>query len=234
MGCATKCVAFSFFFFNLIYAILGVAIIILGVLLHLEVINYLKPANIAHEPSGFLPIVIIVLGGTIIIVSLFGCFGVGKGGVKLLTTYIIILVILFALKLCLGFYIMFTTNCEVGLQNNIESEFKLMINEYSNNTAIQHKVDEIQQKLHCCGVTNSLDWTSIPASCCEDNKQCHAGSQELFARGCSRLILDNFLNVTQIIYILCFAFSVFNILGVIFAGLLITSIKNDHRRSNDY
>ncbi|GJQ75621.1 hypothetical protein Trydic_g17700 [Trypoxylus dichotomus] len=234
MGCATKCVAIVFFIFNFVFAILGIAVIILGVLLQLEVINYILPASVSHEPSEFLPIVIIVIGGTIVVVSLFGCFSVGKGGVRLLTTYIIILVILFALQICLGFYVMFTTNCEVGLQNTIDGEFGQMINNYANNTEVQERVDLLQQKLHCCGIHNASDWTSIPPSCCEENKQCSAGSAQLFGRGCSRAILDNFLNTTTLIYIMCFGFSIFNILGVIFAAVLVTSINNDLRRRNEY
>ncbi|KRT85061.1 Tetraspannin, partial [Oryctes borbonicus] len=211
MGCATKCVAFAFFIFNFIFALLGIAVVILGVLLQLDVINYVLPASITHEPSEFIPIVIIVIGGTILVVSLFGCFSVGKGGVRLLITYIIILVILFALQICLGFYVMFTTNCEVGLQNNIDAEFDRMISDYGNNTKVKERVDALQQQFHCCGAHNVSDWTTIPLSCCEDNKPCHAGSAQIFGKGCSRAILNNFLNTTTLIYIMCFGFSIFNV-----------------------
>lgn len=52
----------------------------------MNIINYVLPAALIHDPLEFIPIVIIVIGGTIIVVSLFGCFGVGRGNTKLLTT----------------------------------------------------------------------------------------------------------------------------------------------------
>ncbi|XP_022918280.1 CD63 antigen-like [Onthophagus taurus] len=238
MGCATKCVAWFVFIFNIILACLGIAILTVGILFQLNVINYIIPVTDVKESLDYLPIIIIVIGSLIFLTGILGCISAGRGNTKLLWTYVVVLILIFAIQICLGVFIMFQVHCETDIQNRINSHLLEGINNYNgNNTVIKTRIDALQRRFDCCGIESPNDWNTdgsgvLPPSCCENNEKCGINSDDIFTRGCGPLILDNFNNVVRITYILAFAVAAQQFMGVIFAFILITSIRNEERRSN--
>lgn len=101
--------------------------------------------------------------------------------------------------------------------------------------AIVH-MSEIQTALECCGVTDVTDYTSnrkeIPASCCmsrqQNNSTCSAN--DAYHKGCKQAGIDLIKFFLQFLGIISVTVGGVELLGVIFAFCLASSIKRNEMR----
>lgn len=155
MGCATGTIKYSLFLFNALWAILGIMVIVFGGL------------GLGAMPEMY-AIGIIILGGIILLISLFGCFGAIRESSRMLWTYVSLLLVLLVLIAVFMFF-------------NTRDTFK----RYAMQTVEDHwqeeltkpgSMDLIQKTYSCCGLHGIGDYFTIPnrndtvpSSCCKGN-----------------------------------------------------------------
>ncbi|MCJ8741425.1 hypothetical protein PDJAM_G00070580 [Pangasius djambal] len=228
-----KCVKFLFFFFNFIFWLCGLALIIVGVLAKTAVTNLPAIKQVASTAS---PIVIIVVGVVVFFIAFFGCCGAWKDNYCMVTTFAILLsfIIIIEIGIAIAAYVFrskITDLVDEGLQD--------MIKEYKTNPEVKDGMDKMQQELKCCGVVNASDWVdykpdkvSVPDSCCKNvTDNCGAGGIKggnIFKEGCATA-LEDFLKKNALwVGVAALVIAFIEILGVVFACTLMRGIRKGY------
>ncbi|KAK5644701.1 hypothetical protein RI129_006001 [Pyrocoelia pectoralis] len=232
MGCATSLVKYLVFLFNFVFVLAGIAFIVVGVLVKLDVNDFQKILEGIDIPFGVAPILMIVVGCIVFIIAFFGCCGAIKESTCLLTTYAVILLIILIAQIAVGIYAFIQTKGSTFTEGDLEKAFSKLISEY-NDKAVKEAVDLTHTELQCCGAKGKSDWGgNIPASCCEGSTGESCPAEKAYNIGCGEK-LYNFLkksfNVIGIVIIVIAAVELF---GAIMALCLSSSIKNNERRGH--
>ncbi|XP_011178820.1 protein late bloomer [Zeugodacus cucurbitae] len=152
MSCATGTIKYSLFLLNMLWAILGILIILFGGL------------GWGGMPQNY-AIGFIVLGGVILVISFFGCFGTMRESARLLWTYAICLfvpIIVIVVFICLSTRDVFKRYAMEGVEAQWRQELLQ-----------PGAMDSVQSVYACCGLNSAEDYIRImrapPASCCKDS-----------------------------------------------------------------
>ncbi|XP_029155456.1 CD63 antigen-like [Nylanderia fulva] len=235
MGCGMGVIKYLLFIFNFIFVLCGLAILVLGVLVHLGDKNYYN-ANF-QEITGnvtFPAITLIVLGTIIFIIAFFGCCGAIRESHCMVITFASLLLTILIIQVAVAIYAF------VVLKDTEDIKFKevygKIFNKYSDSTEDKHFVDFIQQEFECCGINEPGDYSRIlkipiPGSCCHknaDNETC--GQSEAYKKGCAGELQDLFKYVCAGLGGAALGIAAIELVGIIFALCLANSIKNAERR----
>ncbi|XP_001360181.1 protein late bloomer [Drosophila miranda] len=216
MGCATGTIKYSLFLFNALWAILGILVLIFGGL------------GWGAMPDQY-AIGILVLGGIILLISLFGCCGAVRESPRMLWTYVSLLVVL--LVLIAAFIVL-----------NPRDVFK----KYALQTVEDHwqleqtqpgSMDLIQKTYSCCGRNSAQDYleisywnASVPNSCCKDNN-C-VNPLNLYAVGCISKVEEAFSDEATTSRYLEWGLLGFDVVILSLAIILAIHYTNRRRRYN--
>jgi len=202
--CCDKFARVFLILLNLTFLLLGLAQIGLGAFCHVRT----KALDFLGNDYVNPPVIIIILGAIISVVSFFGCIGAIKHSANkcMLWTYSSLLLLLLIAQIggVIGVY-HYPGDLRPGLKTKMEAGLK-------NYGALDHHGvniiwDEVQTGLQCCGVNTWTDWQSVstrglklkavPESCCK-NRQEDCGknpSQEnLYSQGCFTALSNAFSN----------------------------------------
>ncbi|CAB3378950.1 Hypothetical predicted protein [Cloeon dipterum] len=230
MGCGTTTIKYLLFIFNLIFCLGGLVILVLGAVIQWN-INFYEAT--LSEKVTVPAIVLIVVGSIIFITALLGCCGVLQESHCMITTFAVILIILFLIQivggaLAFAFQDEFNEFLRTGLKNSMK--------EYNQPNAegeiARQYWDTIQTEFKCCGVDGPTDWTTTlsnngipPASC---------GCDELFGNGCLVGIytkgcyqkLSQWLKMTQnVLGGVAIGVAAVELIGAVFALYFASSIR---------
>ncbi|XP_077576808.1 CD63 antigen [Stigmatopora nigra] len=230
-----KCVKFLLFFFNFIFWLCGLALIVVGVLAQVSLHQTIKMKDLSASGA---PIVIIGVGVLIFFISFFGCCGAWKENYCMVTLFSILLslVILVQIAAAIAGYV-FRNKVSAMVHDSLSD----MISLYGNSSAeFKSSVDALQEQLKCCGVNGSSDWgdfrpdgISVPDSCCLNvslncGVRAMADAAKVNQRGCGpvleELLKKNILWVIVAALVLAFV----EILGVVFACCLMRGIRSGY------
>ncbi|KAM9344187.1 CD63 antigen [Pholidichthys leucotaenia] len=232
-GCG-KCIKYLLFFFNFIFWICGMVLIVVGAVLWKNLHTTFHVEDASASP---VPIVIIVVGVVIFLISFFGCCGAWKENTCMITTFAILLSLLIIVEIAAGIagYI-FRDKVKDAVQNSLTNMFK----NYNSTTTFKDSLDGIQQLLKCCGVNNSTDWThfgsdgkTVPDSCCRNEKPgCGKTAMDkpkiIYTEGChdamERILKANLFWV----FVAALVIAVLQIMGIVFACILIRSVRSGY------
>ncbi|KAK3519374.1 hypothetical protein QTP70_026865 [Hemibagrus guttatus] len=225
-----KCVKFLLFFFNFIFWLCGLALIIVGILAQNNI------SMVKQVASNTTPIVIIVLGAVIFFIAFFGCCGAWKENYCMVTTFVVLLslIIIIEIGIAIAAYVLRTKLTDV-----VEDSLKETFKNYTN-PEIRKEVDNMQTELKCCGVVNSSDWVnfkadknSVPDSCCKNvTTNCGNGAMKnssiIYIEGCGPA-LEKFLKQNILwIGVAALVIAFIEILGVVFACTLMSGIRKGY------
>jgi len=163
-----KCIKYLLFAFNLLFFLVGLALIITGAVVQTK---FKDLANLIGETELSPAYILIAVGVIIFIVAFFGCCGAIKENYCMLTTFAIFLAFIFMLEIAIVITAYIIRN-QLGetVTHGLEDSLK----HYENSTAVQNTWDFIQKKFHCCGASNYTEWfkhigfaESVPPSCCK-------------------------------------------------------------------
>lgn len=176
MGCGTKCLKFSLFFFNFLFLLAGAALVGISVWILVDQGSF---ARLVGEVPFSLAAVYVILGAgvALVVISFFGCCGAAKANACMLTTFFILLLIVFLAEI-VGAILVFVYSSQ------ITTEITNSMNAYNatSNTDITKAWDAVQTVVNCCGLKGYQDWQNktwesrdptntailFPASCCVD------------------------------------------------------------------
>lgn len=230
MDCGASLVKYLVFLFNLIFAISGVVLLVIGVLFRTKSAEIIEPLE--STALGVAPILVIIVGAVIFVIAFFGCCGAIRESSCMLTTYGIILLVLFILQVAIGVFAYLQIKDEDQFKSLVRNGLQTTFNKYNTDPTAKEEFDLIQYTVHCCGVNSFLDWgLNVPPSCCKDkNPQCSPLSLDLYRKGCTEKVFVTVTDNVKNIAIVVIALSATELIAAIFSFCLSSSIRSDRRR----
>ncbi|XP_031146105.1 CD63 antigen [Sander lucioperca] len=230
-----KCVKFLLFFFNFIFWLCGIALIVVGVLVQVGLHKTLMMKNASASGA---PIVLIAVGVVIFFIAFFGCCGAWKENHCMVATFAVLLVLVILVEIAaviVGY--VFRNKLSGVVQDSLED----MISDYQNGTAeFRKSFDKLQEDLKCCGVNGSSDWRdfrsdekSVPDSCCvKVTLNCGVGTMtdaaKVHQEGCHDAVVAYLKKNILWVIVAAIVIAVLQIMGIVFACLLMRGIRSGY------
>jgi len=240
MGCGITLVKYLLFIFNLVFALCGLALLIAGALTYANIdkANFFMDKVNNEVNFSAPPIILIVVGSIIFVIAFFGCCGAIRESHCMIVTFAVFLLVILIIQIAIGIFIFVKRDSDAWNQAVNTSLSEIFAN-YHNDNNTRQQVDDLQRNLECCGVHGPDFWGSehgIPQSCCVNPEisQCvntSPGAHQVFQTGCAEALKELLRNIGLILGIIAIAVGVIEIIGVVFALCLASSIRNKERRA---
>ncbi|XP_050517698.1 23 kDa integral membrane protein isoform X2 [Diabrotica virgifera virgifera] len=223
MAFSESCIKFFVSGANFTFALGGLALIVVGVLYKLNINDFTEAIPDEYSSIGVAPILTIVVGSIIFVIAFFGCCGAIRESPCLLTTYGVILLVIFLLQIAVGVFAFI----EIKDKDNFKTQVNKQLDRLFNRAKDQNKyelTDLIQKEFECCGPDGPSFWgASIPKSCLDSNNK-------QYTDGCKTEFYDFLNKAMNVIGITLLALSALEVIGCVFSLCLSSSIKNRERR----
>lgn len=226
-----KCVKYLLFFFNFIFWLCGLALIVLGILFQVAIHN----TAIIKGYTG-IPLVLIIVGVIIFFIAFFGCCGAWKENQCMVTMFAVLLslIVITEIGAAIAGYVF-----RGKVNDHLKERFEVMIAEY-NKTENHEALDSLQKELKCCGRNSSSDWVnfspghkSVPDSCCKNiTKDCGIGAlgddKIIYTEGCQHAF-EKYIN-QHILWLAVGALVIafVQITGIVLACILMRAIRSGY------
>lgn len=230
-----KLVKFLVFFFNFIFWLCGLALVVVGIMVQIAVHNTYQ----IHDASASgVPIVIIGVGVIIFFIAFFGCCGAWKENYCMITTFAILLTLVIIVEIAAAIAGYIFRN---KLNNIVQDSLTDMISNYKNGTdEFKKTLDKMQMDLKCCGANSSADWrfftvegNTVPDSCCINittgcGKNHMANATVVYQKGCHDAVVELLKENIQWVIVAALVIAFLQLLGLIFACLLMRGIRSGY------
>jgi len=230
---SSNCIKYLMFIFNFLFWLSGLALIIIGSYIKSKYGDYL---SYGEESSKFasVSVFIIIVGVIVFVIGFLGCCGAIKENYCMITTFAVLLGIIFILEIvagALGFAYRKKVEAEVGksLDDAVSKYFN------SNQPGAKELLDWAQQKFECCGRNGSSEYSTSSSSndtCTSGGvKSCHAGSVcsgDLFSKGCEASFTDFVRHNLAVIGAVALGIAFIQLLGIIFACCLMKAVRDSY------
>ncbi|KAI4460948.1 tetraspanin [Holotrichia oblita] len=211
------------------FELAGLALLIIGVLYKL---NLNEATEAIPDSLELAPTLLIIVGSIVFVIAFFGCCGAVRESTCMLTTYAVILLILFLLQVAVAVYAFLQIRDTDGLKTHFRSALNKLFGTYNTDPVATETVDIIQRSYQCCGMNASSEMSfgngSYFQSCCAADIQ--GPCTVPFATGCFQAVYDFVVGAIKVIGIVAISISAIEIFGAIAALCLSSSIKNQYRR----
>ncbi|BFZ00422.1 hypothetical protein BsWGS_03461 [Bradybaena similaris] len=227
--------------FNFIFWVTGIVILAIGIWTKVDLYKYLELSSI-YQPEA--PYILIGVGAVIVLIGSLGCCCTIKGHSFLLHMFAGFLFIIFVVELSAGIALLiYRGKLERGFKEGLTNALQKY--DEKGEGEITNALDELQEKLVCCGIDNYTDWfntpysraqgeKSVPESCCRVSvKECrhigvsggNATTEDIYTQGCHKFVV-NFINGNMgPIGGVALGISFFQVLGAVLAFCLAKSIN---------
>ncbi|XP_012229465.1 CD63 antigen [Linepithema humile] len=229
------CVKYLLFLFNLIFAITGIVFISVGAVI---LVVYNGYNNFVDSWFFAAPVLMIIVGVIVFLVSFFGCCGAVKENHCMIITFSVLLLLIFALELGAGItgYMM-----RGEVSNMLENRLNSTLRAYNTNEDIRRSWDIMQHDLQCCGIDGFTDWqryggyspNNAPNSCCKEipspQNKCDSNSiNTIYNEGCMNKLQSAIESNAMILGGVGIGIALIQLIGVIFACCLARSIRREY------
>ncbi|XP_020568013.1 CD63 antigen-like [Oryzias latipes] len=213
---------------------------VIGVLQHS---TYSQFGNFTGSSLSKISIVLIVVGVSIVLVSLLGHIGAFMENTSMLGSFICILIVILLLELLTGgaFYILHSRTALLKMNSDINTKTREAIYKYDPEN--RDPVNRIQEKLSCCGADTYTDWyrsggwakqDAVPDSCCVVKKPgCGQQKEEINKKGCSMAIKLFLLKNIVWVGAVCIGLGITAVFGVLVGICLCLNIKRKNYQNLD-
>ncbi|XP_018335605.1 CD63 antigen [Agrilus planipennis] len=233
--CGMSFIKYLLFFFNLIFAISGIGIIVAGAVVLADVGEF---SHFMENRILAPPVVLIVVGAIIFIIAFLGCFGAIRESYYMLMAFAVCLLIVFIIELAVGIAAaVYKQDFEMALKENLKNSMKNY-----NSDSERLAWDNAQKKLSCCGVEGPRDWQSgIPASCCyaeqkgneEPNNSCASyqkGVNYLSTEGCYEKLVTKARSRATLLVGVGIGIAFIQVIGIVLACWLATVVRREETK----
>lgn len=234
IGGGMSCVKYLLFGFNLLFAITGLILLIVGIKTEISSSPYIDLTDEKLYTSA--PVVLIIVGIIVFIVAFFGCCGAVKENHCMIITFSVFLVIIIVAELAVGIagYIK-----RSDLEASVTSHLEASIKQYPTDENVKKTFNIFQTDLNCCGINGYADWKAnnltIPDSCCSGQvikedviAACTENSSTLHKDGCLTNLVQFFKDQAMLFGGVGLGIAFVQLLGVIFACCLARSIRSQY------
>jgi len=223
-----------------VFALCGLAILIAGALSYANIdkADYFMEQAKNEVNFSASPIALMVVGSIVFIVAFFGCCGAIRESHCMIVTFAVFLLVILIVKIAIGI-VAFVTIHKGGWEDAVRDTITNTFGNYTlgETNALNDEVDSLQRNLECCGVDGPTYWMDrgfkqIPRSCCinpDPNTRCDSQDQ-VFQDGCVDRLKELLKTIGIALGAIAIAVGVVEIIGVVFALCLASSIKNKDRR----
>lgn len=236
MGCGMGMIRYLLFVFNIIFALCGLAILVVGVIVHLKLTSV---ADTVTDNVIFPSVTLIVIGSIIFIIAFFGCCGAIRESHCMTVTFASLLLTILIIQVAAAIYAFVVLKNTDTESMSVKEEYTKIFNNYWDQSADREVIDVVQSTLQCCGVESVGDYSqragthfngTIPWSCCKktEGEVCQRG--ESFTEGCVDGIKNFFKYAGTVLGGIALGTAGVELIGIIFALCLANSIKNAERR----
>jgi len=226
-------------FFNIIFFLVGMALIITGALVKTEFNQYFQ---FYEGSANHLAVGLMVIGGIIFIIAFFGCCGAWKENSCMVKTFALLLILIMVLQIIIGItaYVV-----RKPVEEEITEKMVASMDNYEVEEAVTKVWDSFQKDFKCCGTNSPADWfgkqnftntttagkVTLPDSCCKvETELC--GVNALLTTfnevGCK----DGFVNMVktnvEIVGGVCIGLAFIQIFGILLACCLARSINSQY------
>ncbi|XP_064408481.1 CD63 antigen [Latimeria chalumnae] len=226
-----KCVKYLMFLFNFLFWICGLVLIIIGVVVQIKLNKTIEMKDFSVAGPA---IVIIAVGVVIFFISFFGCCGAWKENYCMVTTFAVLLSLIFLVQVAAAIAGYIYKN---KVHDIIQNSFDKTMAQY-NVTEFKKVIDDIQHDFHCCGSKNYTDWFnippfsqnhSVPDSCCKnETKNCGSDIKKINQEACVKVLDDWIKSNLPIVCGVALGIAFFQILGIVFACMLMRGIRSGY------
>ncbi|KAK9738716.1 Tetraspanin family [Popillia japonica] len=206
MGCCSGIGRFLLFALNISTFLIGLAFIIVGVVYLVGVAELTDKLDEISSLFEVIPILLIVVGCIVFLISFFGCCGAWRRNSCMLLTYATILIIILLLQIALAIYAFVKVNNPEDWQTELSQALREVFNTGGD------PVDFIQETLQCCGFVETP--ATIPASCCPSGE---VGCTNPFQEVCDIAFRDFVSDSMNIIAIVAISLAAIEFIGSIIA-----------------
>ncbi|XP_070563789.1 tetraspanin-4-like [Ptychodera flava] len=238
-GCA-RIVKFIVFFFNLLFWLVGLAVMSVGIWLRVSKGDY--GTLVTSVPYASAANLIIAVGLIVMIIGFVGCLGAWKENKCLLMTFFILLLIIFIIEIAAGILgYVYRGKVEKYVKEDMMAG---MANyDQAGQEGLTGTWDRLQTQEECCGVTDYRDWftafpnkngTWLPDSCC---KTVTDGCGMTYSnttrgdfnldKGCAEPLEKFLADNLYVIGGIGIAIAVIQLLGMIFALFLFCEVRKE-------
>jgi len=224
-----SCLKYLMFFFNFLFWLSGLVLIIVGAIMRDK---YGDQFNFVDSKFSNAPILIIVVGVIVFVIGFLGCCGAVKENYCMVTTFAVLLGIIFILEIvagALGF----------AYRGKVKTEAMKALEKgkakYGNEKGSTDFIDWTQHTLKCCGISGTSDWAGKNGTCgdagvngfasCHKDKDC---SLKLYTQGCKTVLMDFLKKNMVVIGGVAIGIAIIQLLGIVFACLLMKAIKGEY------
>lgn len=224
-------VKYLMFFFNFIFWLSGLALIIVGAAIKLKYGDFIQVSSSSVSTG---PVFLIIIGAIIFIVGFLGCCGAYKENYCMVTTFAVLLALIFVLEIAAGavayaFRGKLETYVKKGLEDGVDKY---------NETLYKKSMDAVQKELQCCGADGPGDYDRIhknstkkyPTSCC-NSKIANCSDtiiKNMYQEGCVKGLEDFLKSHLAIVGGVGVGIAFIQLIGILFACCLMRSIKKEY------
>lgn len=238
-----SCVKIVFFGFNVIFWLMGCAVLGIGIWLQVSKGQY---ASLAPSLN-FLSATVLCIGAglLILVIGFFGCCGAIMENQCMLLTYFILVIVIFLMEIVTSILaFVFCKEIEATVQKEllggIRTKWVPATNAGQGEEGLTEGWSYIQKKLHCCGVNNYSDWygasawpadakNQVPVECCNGSLTCNTtGSpSQFYQNGCLNSVKHILVDHLYIVGIACVVIVLIQILGMGAAMVMCCCLRGD-------
>ncbi|XP_075218180.1 tetraspanin 47F [Lycorma delicatula] len=233
-ACSMSVIKYLLFFFNLIFAVSGIVIIVVGAAALLDVGEY---SHFLESKVLAPPIILVITGVIVFLIAFLGCCGAIKESYWMLIAFAVLLLVIFIVEMAVGIAASVTKD---EFSNAMRTSLKKSMSNYTINDLDRKAWDTVQRKLQCCGVDNPKGWITIfpnnnvPGSCCREppvnaNGFCSNTIDDhlVFQEGCyqklKNKVKDNIITIMGVGIGIAFV----ELAGIVLACCLASAIKRE-------
>ncbi|XP_066995789.1 CD63 antigen [Anabrus simplex] len=236
-SCGMDIVKYLLFFFNLLFTVSGIGIIVAGGVVLADIDDY---RTFMESRILAPPIVLIVVGTIVFLVAFLGCCGAIKENYTMLVAYAVLLLVIFIAEFAVGIT---AAVAKDDFSAVMKTSMNKSLSHYEKFTIERNAWDKLQTKFECCGVEHPQDWNGhltsgkVPPTCCmstaPEGARCSNStynSPGIYQRGCFDKLKNRVKDGALVLAGVGIGIAFVELAGVVLALLMASSIKNSEQK----
>jgi len=230
-GSAT-CIKYLMFVFNFIFWLSGLALIIVGSIIKAKYGDYLSYGDDGSKFAS-VSVFIIIVGVIVFVIGFLGCCGAVRENYCMVTTFAILLGIIFILEIVAG-ALGFAYRKKV--ESQVDDSLKDAVEKYGNKDqpGAQELLDWAQKEFECCGLNGADDYKNNThatkcnkggVATCYSTQNCNG---TLYGSGCKVEFTKFVKHNLAVVGAVAIGIAFIQLLGIIFACCLMKYIKEGY------